>query len=147
MSLSAATPRAPDLSGCALDERYELHAAIGEGTFGRVYRGRDRRLARAVAVKVIKPWWADDPDWVGRFEREAQLMASVSDSGIVQIFDVGSAAEGPRPVTADEVKDLQAKYKAERAAADNAGLAKVFSPDWFSRADAYAKRADPEGDN
>src|SRR5947209_5281027 len=45
MSLSAATPRAPDLSGCALDGRYELHAVIGEGTFGRVYGGRDRRLA------------------------------------------------------------------------------------------------------
>ncbi len=67
---------------------------IGEGTFGRVYRGRDRRLARQVAVKVIKPWWAEDPDWVQSFEREAQLLASISDPGIVQIFDVGSAPEG-----------------------------------------------------
>src|SRR5947209_4672466 len=87
-------PRAPDLSGCALDGRYELHALIGEGAFGRVYRGRDRRLARAVAVKVIKPWWADDEDWVQGFEREAQLMARVSNPGIVQIFDVGYASEG-----------------------------------------------------
>ncbi len=87
-------PRAPDLTGCALDGRYELHALIGEGAFGRVYRGRDRRLARSVAVKVIKPWWADDPDWVQGFEREAQLMARVSDPGIVQIFDVGYASEG-----------------------------------------------------
>src|SRR5437588_1749711 len=87
-------PRAPDLSGCALDGRYELHAVIGEGTFGRVYRGRDRRLARAVAVKVIKPWWAEDPDWVRRFEREAQLTARVIDPRIVQIFDVGQAEEG-----------------------------------------------------
>jgi eukaryotic-like serine/threonine-protein kinase len=87
-------PHAPDLSGIALDGRYELHAVIGEGTFGRVYRGRDRRLARQVAVKVIKPWWAEDPDWVQSFEREAQLLASVSDPGIVQIFDVGSAPEG-----------------------------------------------------
>ncbi len=87
-------PRAPDLTGCALDGRYELHALIGEGAFGRVYRGRDRRLARSVAIKVIKPWWADDPDWVHGFEREAQLMARVSDPGIVQIFDVGYATEG-----------------------------------------------------
>jgi serine/threonine-protein kinase len=87
-------PRAPDLSGTALDGRYELHAVIGEGTFGRVYRGLDRRLARRVAVKVIKPWWAEDPDWVESFEREAQLLASISDPGIVQIFDVGSAPEG-----------------------------------------------------
>ncbi|MGA2012141.1 MAG: serine/threonine-protein kinase, partial [Solirubrobacteraceae bacterium] len=87
-------PHAPDLSGRALDDRYELHAVIGEGAFGRVYRGRDRRLARPVAIKVIKPWWTEDPEWVASFEREAQLLARVSDPGIVQIFDVGQAAEG-----------------------------------------------------
>jgi hypothetical protein len=87
-------PIAPDLSGCALDGRYELHAVIGEGAFGRVYSGRDRRLERAVAIKMIKPWWAEDPEWVESFEREARLLARVSDPGIVQIFDVGKAAEG-----------------------------------------------------
>ena len=88
-------PAAPDLTGRALDDRYELHAVIGEGAFGRVYRGRDRRLARTVAVKVIKPWWAEDTAWVERFEREAQLLARVSDPGIVQIYDIGHAKEGP----------------------------------------------------
>ncbi len=68
---------------------------IGEGAFGRVYRGLDRRLARTVAVKVIKPWWAEDTAWVERFQREAQLLARVSDPGIVQIFDIGHAEEGP----------------------------------------------------
>ncbi|MGZ4243907.1 MAG: protein kinase domain-containing protein [Solirubrobacteraceae bacterium] len=87
-------PHAPDLSGCALDDRYELHAVIGEGAFGRVYEGLDRRLERAVAVKVIKPWWADDPEWVATFERETRLLARVSDPGIVQIYDVGHAPEG-----------------------------------------------------
>jgi hypothetical protein len=92
-------PYAPDLAGCALDGRYELHELIGEGTFGRVYRGHDRRLARGVAIKVIKPWWAEDPDWAESFEREAQLLARVSDPGIVQIFDVGQADEGLYYVT------------------------------------------------
>ncbi len=87
-------PHAPDLSGRALDDRYELHVPIGEGAFGRVYQGRDRRLARPVAVKVIKPWWTEDPEWVETFERETQLLARVSDPGIVQIFDVGHAPEG-----------------------------------------------------
>jgi eukaryotic-like serine/threonine-protein kinase len=86
-------PYAPDLAGSALDGRYELHAVIGEGAFGRVYRGFDRRLARMVAIKVMKPWWADDPGWAESFEREAQLLARVSDPGIVQIFDVGHAEE------------------------------------------------------
>src|ERR1700760_708834 len=87
-------PHAPDLSGHALDQRYELRAILGEGTFGRVYDGFDRRLARPVAVKVIKPWWTEDPEWVTTFEREARLLARLSDPGIVQIFDVGNASEG-----------------------------------------------------
>ncbi|HTA36060.1 MAG TPA: serine/threonine-protein kinase, partial [Solirubrobacteraceae bacterium] len=41
------------------------------------------------------PWWAEQAEWVERFEREAQLLARVSDPGIVQIFDIGHAAEGP----------------------------------------------------
>jgi serine/threonine-protein kinase len=88
-------PVAPDLAGSALDSRYELHALIGEGAFGRVYRGFDRRLGRHVAIKVIKPWWAEDSAWVERFEREAQMLARVSDAGIVQIFDIGHAEQGP----------------------------------------------------
>ncbi|MBV9817137.1 MAG: protein kinase [Solirubrobacterales bacterium] len=87
-------PSAPDLSGVALDDRYELSAIIGEGSFGRVYRGRDRRLHRPVAIKVIKPWWTDDPQWVTAFERETRLLARISDPGVVQIFDVGQAPEG-----------------------------------------------------
>jgi serine/threonine-protein kinase len=81
--------------GVALDGRYELEALIGEGAFGRVYRGVDRRLQRPVAVKVIKPWWAEDSAWVERFQREAQMLARLNDPGIVQIFDIGHAEEGP----------------------------------------------------
>ena len=92
-------PHAPDLAGCTLDGRYELRELIGEGTFGRVYRGYDRRLARAVAVKVIKPWWAEDPEWAESFGHEAQLLARVSDAGVVQIYDVGQADEGLYYVT------------------------------------------------
>ncbi|MGA7705529.1 MAG: protein kinase [Solirubrobacteraceae bacterium] len=87
--------RTPDLCGRALDGRYELQALIGEGAFGRVYKGIDLRLERPVAVKVIKPWWAEDSAWVERFQREAQMLARVSDPGIVQIYDIGHAEEGP----------------------------------------------------
>lgn len=77
-----------------LDGRYELGALIGQGTFGRVFRGYDRRLARPVAVKVIKPWWTEEPEWAQRFEREAQLMARISHPGIVQIHDIGHGEDG-----------------------------------------------------
>jgi serine/threonine-protein kinase len=92
-------PRAPDLAGSALDGRYELLEVLGEGSFGRVYRGRDLRLGRVVAVKVIKPWWAEDDAWVERFQREARLLARVSDPGVVRIYDFGEAEEGPYYVT------------------------------------------------
>jgi eukaryotic-like serine/threonine-protein kinase len=87
-------PHAPDLSGHALDDRYELRAILGEGAFGRVYEGFDRRLARPVAVKVIKPWWAEDPEWLATFERETRLLARMSDPGIIRIYDVGHASQG-----------------------------------------------------
>lgn len=77
-----------------LDGRYELQSLVGQGTFGRVYRAYDRRLARSVAVKLIKPWWTEDPEWAERFEREAQLMARVSSPGILQIHDIGHSEEG-----------------------------------------------------
>ena len=89
------TPRSRDLLGTLLDGRYELRSVLGDGAFGRVYLGQDRRLARIVAVKLIKPSWAEDPEWVKSFLGEARLMARVSDPGIVQIFDVGRAPEGP----------------------------------------------------
>src|SRR5437763_11189370 len=92
-------PVARDLTGCVLNGRYELQAVVGDGAFGRVYRARDRRLDRLVAVKVIKPWWAEDPQFAETFEREARLLARLSDPGIVSIFDVGQAEEGLYYVT------------------------------------------------
>jgi serine/threonine-protein kinase len=83
VSATSATP------GRVLDGRYELRDLIGQGTFGRVYRGYDQRLDRPVAVKVIKPWWTEDQEWAERFQREARLMARVRHPGIVQIYDIG----------------------------------------------------------
>jgi serine/threonine-protein kinase len=88
-------PRDRNLLDTLLDGRYELRSLLGEGAFGRVYLGLDRRLARIVAVKLIKPTWAEDPEWVKSFVGEARLLARLSAPGIVQIFDVGLAPEGP----------------------------------------------------
>src|SRR5262245_41274736 len=50
--------------------------------------------------------------------------------------------DDPRPLSAEAVKEAQAKFRAERAAADKAGLARVFSPEWFGRADGFARAGD-----
>lgn len=76
------------LCGTVLDDRYQLDELIGLGGMGGVFRARQLRLRRTVAIKVPKPELASNPDFLGRFEREALSMAKVVHENIVQIFDV-----------------------------------------------------------
>ena len=57
---------------------YEVTAKIGEGGMGQVYRARDTKLNRVVALKVLPDPVADDPDRLARFTREAQTLASLT---------------------------------------------------------------------
>ncbi len=72
----------------ALGDDYELLGEIGAGSFGRVYRVRDLRLEREVALKVLDPALTADPAVVERFRREAQLAASLQHPNIVSIYDI-----------------------------------------------------------
>ena len=69
---------------------YEVSGSIGAGGMGEVYRARDPRLGRDVAIKVLPPHLASDPDSLARFEREARAVASLSHPNILAIYDVGS---------------------------------------------------------
>ena len=62
---------------------YEVLAPLGSGGMGEVYRARDARLGRDVAVKVLPPTVADSPDALARFERETQAVAALSEHGRV----------------------------------------------------------------
>src|SRR5688572_18156126 len=66
---------------------YEIIAAVGAGGMGEVYRSRDPRLNRDVAIKVLSPQLANDPAAVGRFEREAMSVARLSHPNILSIFE------------------------------------------------------------
>src|SRR5262245_32381453 len=68
---------------------YEIVSPLGAGGMGEVYRARDTRLNRSVAVKVLPPELASDPDRRSRFEREAHAIAALSHPHICTIFDVG----------------------------------------------------------
>src|SRR5579883_3476619 len=68
---------------------YEILAPIGAGGMGEVYKARDSRLNRDVAIKVLPQNFAADPDRRARFEREAQMIASLSHPNILAIFDTG----------------------------------------------------------
>jgi len=72
----------------ALGDDYELLSEIGTGAFGRVYRVRDLRLEREVALKVLDPTLTEDPAVVERFAQEARLAARLSHPNIVNIYDI-----------------------------------------------------------
>jgi Tol biopolymer transport system component len=67
---------------------YEITATLGRGGMGEVYKARDTRLQRDVAIKVLPPLFASDPERIARFEREAQVLAALNHPNIAQIHGV-----------------------------------------------------------
>jgi len=79
--------------GQVLNERYEVLEKIGEGGMAIAYRGRDRVLGRAVAIKIMRPELATDAGFLARFRREARAAAGVVHEHIAAVYDTGS--DGP----------------------------------------------------
>src|SRR5436190_43474 len=70
---------------------YEITAEIGAGGMGEVYRARDTRLKRDVAVKVLPDAFANDPERIARFQREAEVLASLTHPNIAAIYGFESS--------------------------------------------------------
>src|SRR5215207_2594653 len=66
---------------------YELHERIGSGGFGAVYRAYQSTVGREVAVKIILPGMANQPEFIRRFEAEAQIVARLEHPHIVPLYD------------------------------------------------------------
>jgi hypothetical protein len=94
---------------------YEILAPIGAGGMGEVYKARDTKLDREVAIKVLPPALARDPERLARFEREAKVLASLNHPNIAQIYGIeesstsralvmelvpGETLKGPLPLEA-----------------------------------------------
>jgi serine/threonine-protein kinase len=90
-----------------LADRYELISRIGSGGMAEVWRARDRRLGRDVAVKLLAGPAARDPSRRRRIEREARTLASVSDPSIVAVYDYGEeqTEDDVRPYLVMELVD------------------------------------------
>ena len=73
---------------------YELQDLIGEGAFGAVYRAHQPVIDREVAVKIILPEYASRPDFIRRFESEAQLVAQLEHLHIVPLYDYWRDPDG-----------------------------------------------------
>jgi len=103
MTLAAGTKLGP----------YEIVSSLGAGGMGEVYRARDSRLGREVAVKVLPESFAKDEDRLRRFEREARAASALSDPHIVTVYDVGREGEAPYFVCElVEGSDLRARIDA-----------------------------------
>ena len=73
---------------------YEILAPLGAGGMGEVYRARDTRLGRDVALKILPNAFVSDPDRLARFQREARTLASLNHPHIAQVYgfeEIGSA--------------------------------------------------------
>ncbi|HEX6650677.1 MAG TPA: protein kinase [Pyrinomonadaceae bacterium] len=78
---------------------YQIQSQLGAGGMGEVYRARDTRLARDVAVKVLPPAFADDKDRLHRFEQEACAAGALNHPNILSIYDVGTHDGAPYVVS------------------------------------------------
>jgi len=78
---------------------YEIVALVGAGGMGEVYRARDERIGRDVAIKVLPPGFATDPERLRRFEQEARAAGALDHPNILTVHDVGSFEGSPYMVT------------------------------------------------
>jgi len=85
------------MTGQLFGDRYQVGDTLGFGGMSEVHRGRDLRLGRDVAIKVLRADLARDPSFQARFRREAQNAASLNHPAIVAVYDTGDAA----PAAAD----------------------------------------------
>lgn len=97
-TLTTGAPQSGTLAGRALGS-YQLEALIGAGGMGEVYRARDTKLDRAVAVKILPPGFADNLDRLSRFRREAHMLAALNHPNVLTIHDVGADEGTPYVVT------------------------------------------------
>jgi eukaryotic-like serine/threonine-protein kinase len=94
-------------------ENYEVESVIGVGGMGEVYRARDMKLERPVALKVLRETFAADHDRLKRFEREAKLLASLNHPNIAQIYGLANASNGTQCLVMELVggETLQARLR------------------------------------
>src|SRR5213080_3944747 len=75
--------------------RYEIRSKVGEGGMGEVYRARDEKLNRDVAIKVLPAALSQDGERLRRFEQEAQAAGALNHPNILAVYDVGTHDDAP----------------------------------------------------
>ena len=99
--------------GVILGGRYQILQTIGEGGMGTVYKAEDRELGRTVALKVIRPELASNPEFLQRFKQEIVLASKVTDRNIIRIYDLGDA-DGIKLITMEFVEGEDLRHILQR---------------------------------
>ena len=92
-------------TGLIFDDRYRLDERIAAGGVGQVWLARDLLLERAVAVKVLRPEYADHPETLDRFRKEALHAGAISHPNVAQVYDYGAAGLDGSPYLVMEYVD------------------------------------------
>ena len=92
-------------SGLILDDRYRLDQRIAAGGVGQVWQATDLLLERPVAVKVLRPEYADHPETLERFRKEARNAGALSNSHVAQVYDYGPSGPNGSPYLVMEFVD------------------------------------------
>lgn len=100
-------------SGMMIEDRYEILNKIGSGGMSHVYKGRDQKLNRYVAVKVLKSEYRQDKNFVRKFREEAQAAARLAHPNIVNVYDVGEE-QGIHYIVMELVEGITLKNYIER---------------------------------
>src|SRR5260370_13058838 len=113
--------------GEILDSKYRIDRQLGAGGMGNVYLATHLGTTRVVAVKVIAPRWAAEPQFLARFQREAQACGRLRHPNIVNVtdFGIGKSARGDMPYLAMELLDGQTLSDFQQA---NPRIALVLIP-------------------
>ena len=107
---------------------YEIIGPLGSGGMGQVFRARDPRLNREVAVKLLPPEYSADPMRRQRFEQEARAIAALNHPGIVSIYDVGDGWMVTELVEGETLRAALEKDRPHRAAGGGRGSPDRRSP-------------------
>ena len=103
---------------------YEIVELLGSGGMGEVYRARDPRLDREVALKVLPAEFAADTDRLARFEREARAAAALNHPNIAVVFDIGDE-DGTRYIVQEYLRGVDLRQRLEDGAVAFSALARV----------------------
>jgi eukaryotic-like serine/threonine-protein kinase len=107
---------------------YEVTAPIGEGGLGAVYRATDTSLGRQVAIKVLPDAFAQDPERLARFEREAKTLAALNHPHIAAIYQVRRPRDGERGPVRRDIRGGAAGVQLVRGAeAPRAGQLRILN--------------------